>query len=93
MVATRDDGNYRHTVNAFTKPMREQVERQIRYSKALEYDLNIIPKRVRNQTKAVSLKDRIPFRFSINLSLSRSSTSLSKGTVNRILRSQSLQQR
>lgn len=53
-VAARDNGKNRHNIAACTKPMRDQVGRQIRASEALKYDFETIPKRIRNQSKAVS---------------------------------------
>lgn len=55
MVAARDTGfkpgKHKHIVQA--KAMRDQVERQIRSSESLKYDFDTIPRRIRNQSKAV----------------------------------------
>ena len=52
-AGARDNGKHKQNVKAYTKLMRDQVERQIRYSEALNYDFETIPKRIRNQSKAV----------------------------------------
>lgn len=52
-VAARDSGKHKHSVQA--KAMRDQVERQIQSSESLKYDFDTIPRRIRNQSKAVRL--------------------------------------
>jgi hypothetical protein len=55
MAAARDNGKHRLNFHAYTKAMRDQVERQVRSSKSLEYDFDTIPRRIRNQSKAVRI--------------------------------------
>jgi len=43
---------YRYT---YPKSMKEMVERQLRYSRSSSYDFETIPRRIRNQSKAVSI--------------------------------------
>ena len=38
----------------YSRIMREEVERQIRYSEQARYDFENLPRRIRNQSKAVS---------------------------------------
>jgi hypothetical protein len=53
MVAERDNGKKGHDVRKCAKPMRDVVARQIRSSESLKYEFETIPKRIRNQSKAV----------------------------------------
>jgi hypothetical protein len=55
MAAARDSGKHKHNVQAYTKAMRDQVERKIRSSESLKYDFDTIPRRIRNQSKAVRI--------------------------------------
>jgi len=55
IAVARENGKRKDTLKAIIKPMRSQVERQARYSLALKYDMDTIPKRIRNQSKAVSI--------------------------------------
>lgn len=51
--ASRDGSKRKHNVLGCMKSMRDEVERELRYSKTLQYDFDTIPRRIRNQSKAI----------------------------------------
>jgi len=53
-MTARDNGKNKHSIATCTKPMKDQVARHVRASEALKYDFETLPKRIRNQSKAVS---------------------------------------
>lgn len=55
-VAARDSGRNKSRVHDRVKPMRSLVDRQLRYSEALRYDFDTVPKRIRTQSKSVCLE-------------------------------------
>jgi hypothetical protein len=57
---SRYNSKRKHNVSECIKPMRDEVEREIRYSRTLQYDFDSIPRRIRNQSKAVSSRFHFP---------------------------------
>lgn len=57
-AAAKDNGRLRHDVKAYIKPMRDQVETEIRFSQSSKRDIDTLSQKIRNQSKAVSILPR-----------------------------------
>ena len=66
---------------SYVDEMREKIEQQTRYAKQVSIDLEIIPRRIKNQSKAVRFRKQLEDRSLLTL-LARSSILFSNGITN-----------